>query len=136
MFMNEENGGRGGDKYFEVAEKSGLKHIAAIESDFGGFAPIGFGNTLTAAQKEKVMKWAALFLPYGVHQWNEGGGGADINDLKKLGTALFGLSPDSQKYFDYHHTAADTFDKINKREVQMGANAMAMLIYLISEYGL
>lgn len=136
MFMNEENGGRGGDKYFETAEKNKEKHLAAIESDGGGFSPKGFSSTMPDAQKEKVIKWAPLFEPYGVYEWKGKGGGADIDDLKKLGCALFGLSVDGQKYFDIHHTPGDTFDKVNRRELQMGADVMAMLIYLISEYGL
>ena len=49
---------------------------------------------------------------------------------------LSGYSPDSQRYFDYHHTAADTFDAVNKRELELGAASMAALVYLIDKYGL
>jgi hypothetical protein len=53
-----------------------------------------------------------------------------------MGTTTIGLRPDPQRYFDYHHSSEDTFDKVNRRELHMGAAAMASMIYLISEYGL
>jgi carboxypeptidase Q len=136
MFMNEENGGRGGDAYAKYAEDNKVKHIAALESDAGGFTPRGFGVTGTPEQKTKVMSWTPLFFRYGFYDFTSGGGGSDIEDLHKSGTPLFGLEPDSQRYFDYHHTEIDTFDKVNKRELHMGAGGMAALVYLIDKYGL
>ena len=64
-----------------------------------------------------------------------GGGGADIGPLGPQGTVLLGLIPDSQRYFDYHHAANDTFDKVNKRELEMGAASMAAMLYLLDKYG-
>jgi len=133
MFMNEENGLRGGRKYAELAEINNEKHLAAIESDRGGFTPKGFA---IGGNYEKISSWASLFAPYGVNEFIEGGGGADIGPLRKLGTTLIGLYPDSQRYFDYHHAASDTFDKVNKRELELGAASMAALVYLIDIYGL
>jgi carboxypeptidase Q len=136
MWMNEENGGRGGEAYAKYSTDNKIKHIAAMESDAGGFTPRGFGITATPEQKAKVQSWAPLFLRYGYHDFTSGGGGADIDDLKASGTPLFGLEPDSQRYFDYHHTEIDTFDKVNKRELHLGAGGMTALVYLIDKYGL
>lgn len=131
MFMNEENGLRGGLKYAEIAKSKGEKHIAAIESDAGGFTPKGFGVSGSDAQMKTISKWQELLLPYGVYQIIKGYGGADINPLKDQGVALIGLMPDSQRYFDYHHTMIDTFDKVNKRELELGAASMAAMLYLL-----
>ncbi len=87
-------------------------------------------------QVEKIFAWKKLFEQYGLHVWQRGYGGADIDHLKDQGTLLIGLSPDSQRYFDLHHAATDTFDKVNKRELELGAASMAALVYMISEYGL
>jgi carboxypeptidase Q len=135
MFMNEENGLRGGVKYAELAQKNNEKHIAAIESDGGGFTPRGLGVGDERAFEIIQTRWAKLFVPYMVEIQNQGGG-ADISPLRNQGVPLMSLNVDSQRYFDYHHTEIDTFDKVNLRELQLGAAAMAGLIYLISEYGL
>lgn len=136
MFMNEENGLRGGRKYAALAESNNEKHIAAMESDRGGFLPIGFGVSGTEAQQEKFIKWKSLFEPFGIHQFKIGGGGGDIGPLRTQGVPLIGYIPDSQRYFKYHHTGIDTFEQVNKRELEMGAAAMAAVIYLIDQYGL
>ena len=136
MFMNEENGLRGGREYAAQAEANNEKHIAALESDSGGFTPRGLSMTGTEEQKEKLLSWAPLLNPYGLHDLGSPGGGADIGPLRSSGTALFGLRPDSQRYFNYHHTAEDTFDKVDKRELELGAAAMSSLIYLIDSKGL
>ena len=136
MFMNEENGLRGGIGYADYAQKNNEKHLAAIESDNGGFTPRGFGIVGTDAQKAKVMQWKDLLSPYGLHDIGPGGGGADIGPLAPSGTVLFGFKPDSQRYFDYHHTAADRFEAVSKRELELGAASMAALLYLIDQHGL
>lgn len=135
LFMNEENGLRGGKKYAEVAKQKNEKHLAAIETDAGGFTPHGFTSEGTDAQRRKLHSWKKLFEPYGLYSWDERGGGADIGPLKEQGTLLLDLLPDSQRYFDYHHTAIDTFDKINRRELQLGAAAVASMAYLLAQYG-
>lgn len=136
MFMNEENGTRGGLKYAELAKLHHENQIAAIESDAGGYSPRGFGLSGPIAQKDKIKSWKNLFLPYGIYDFSGGEGGTDIEPLQPLGTFMIGLVPDSQRYFDIHHTAADTFDKVNKRELELGAAGVAMMTYLLSEYGL
>ena len=84
-----------------------------------------------------MKSWAPLFLPYGVYDFENDGGGADIGPLRDaLKTPILELMPDSQRYFDYHHTAIDTFETVNKRELELGGASMAALIWMISEYGL
>ncbi len=136
MFMNEENGGRGGDKYLDLAKEKNEKHVFALESDAGGFTPRGFGLDMPEEKRVKVQSWKSLFYPYGVYELNAGGGGSDIAPLKKIGAALAGLSPDSQRYFDLHHAATDTFEAVSKRELLLGAVNMTALIYLVDRYGL
>ena len=134
-FMNEENGGAGGKAYFEDTQKNNLKHIAALESDAGGFSPRAISVDTTMGAFEKAIGWKHLLNPYFVQYITQGGGGADIAPLKKLGVPLIGFQPDGQKYFDYHHTSDDTFDKINKRELSLSAGVIGSLIYLIDTKG-
>lgn len=136
LFMNEENGLRGGYKYAEVVEQTKEKHVAAIESDAGGFTPRGFGIDGSAASVSKIRSWTNLLKPYGLYAIDAGGSGADIGPLKKSGATLIGFRPDSQRYFDIHHAETDVFETINKRELELGAASMAALIYLIDKYGL
>jgi hypothetical protein len=135
MFQNEENGLRGGRKYAEVAEAEGRKHIFALESDAGGFTPRAFGVSGVATSVSKIRSWAPLLKPYGIDEISEGGGGADIGPLGKLGTTLAGLSPDSQRYFDIHHAEIDVFEAVSRRELHLGAGVMAALVYLVDKYG-
>jgi hypothetical protein len=136
MFMNEENGLRGGRKYADIAKAENKQHVFALESDAGGFTPRGFGFSAGGEKLERLQKWLPLFMPYGVYKFTEGGGGADIGPLRPLGTLLCGLQPDSQRYFDYHHAGNDTFEMVNKRELELGAMNMVMLLYLVDQYGL
>jgi carboxypeptidase Q len=135
MFMNEENGLKGGIAYADSAKSKKEKHLAAIESDRGGFTPLGFGVVGTPAQKAKVQSWGKLFAAYGIFEIGPGGAGADIGPLGPQGTLLMDLVPDSQRYFDYHHASNDTFDKVNRRELELGAASMAAMIYLLDKYG-
>ena len=138
LFANEENGLRGGNKYAEEAKAKNEKHIFALESDAGGFTPRALGFTMSEEQFQKVLQWKPLIAPYGCSEFNRGGGGADIGPLRRAfpTTALAGLSPDSQRYFDIHHARNDVFENVNKRELELGAINMAGLIYLIDKYGL
>lgn len=136
LFANEENGLRGGQKYAQEAKEKGEKHIFALESDAGGFTPRGFSITATPNQRNKIVSWKNLLLPYGVYEFINGGG-ADITPLYETqGTVLAELTPDSQRYFDLHHTRNDVFENVNKRELELGAINMAALIYLVDKYGL
>ncbi|MFT3683239.1 MAG: M20/M25/M40 family metallo-hydrolase [Ferruginibacter sp.] len=136
MFMNEENGGRGGKKYLELAKLNNEKHVFALESDAGGFTPRGFSFEINDEQFEKVLKWKDLFYQYGVYRFVRGGSGSDIEDLKKIGAVTAGLNPDTQRYFDIHHAVTDVFENVSRRELLLGAVNMTALIYLVDKYGL
>lgn len=136
FFMNEENGLRGAKAYAEFANSGKEIHIAAIESDRGGFTPRGFHVEGNAGQIEKIQRWETLLDQYGIHQVEEGGSGADIAPLKTDENVLIGFVPDSQRYFDHHHSAHDTFDTVNKRELELGTASIAALVYLIDKYGI
>lgn len=135
LFMNEENGLRGGNKYAEEAKRKGETHRFALESDAGGFTPRGFSFDSNEINFSKAKTWEPLFKPYLIHYFEKGHGGADIGPLKDNIDVLAGLRPDSQRYFDYHHAANDTFDAVNKRELELGAATMASLVYLFDKYG-
>lgn len=139
MFMNEENGLAGGLEYARVSNEKGEKHIFGLESDAGGFTPQGFSCD---AEKEvfidlfqKLNEWLPLLEPYNLHL-NKGGSGADIGPLKSQLGLLCGLRPDSQRYFDFHHTADDNIEAVHPRELALGAAAMTTLVYLVDKYGL
>lgn len=136
LFMNEENGLKGALEYARLAMVNKEKHLAAIETDAGGFMPREIGIDVGQETIQRLQFWQRLLAPYGVQTISNRGGGADIGPLKKQGTTLIGYYPDGQKYFDYHHTEQDTFDKVNKRELQFGVVTLSAVLYLISEYGL
>ncbi|WP_210515162.1 M20/M25/M40 family metallo-hydrolase [Hymenobacter terricola] len=138
LFMNEENGTRGGNEYARLATQNKETHLAAIESDGGGFTPRGFNIEADPATVAKIARWAPLLLPYHAADITPGHAGTDIEPLQAAvhPKALIGYDCDSQRYFDIHHTAADTFDKVNRRELELGGASMASLIYLLSKYGL
>ena len=139
FFMNEENGDRGGDKYAELAAQNKEEHIAAIETDLGGFTPRGFGfDGLSQGALLKIKEnWGRLLDPYGSGELVNGGGGSDIGPLREKtpGVVLIGYLPDSQRYFDVHHSPNDVFENVNKRELELGSASMAALIYLIDQHG-
>ncbi len=135
LFMNEENGLRGGKKYAEEAKRKNEIHRFALESDAGGFTPRGFSFETNETNFKKAQSWESLFKPYLIHSFEKGHGGADIGPLKGNIDVLAGLRPDSQRYFDYHHAPNDTFDAVNKRELELGAATMASLVYLFDAHG-
>jgi hypothetical protein len=135
LFMNEENGLKGGREYAKQAKEKGEEHIFALESDAGGFTPRGFIFEASPQQYEKLNTWLPYLRPYMIDRFDLGGSGADIGPLRNNRTVLAGLRPDSQRYFDYHHAASDTFKAINKRELELGAAAMTSLVYLVDQFG-
>jgi len=136
LYANEENGLRGGNKYAELAKKNNESHFFALESDAGGFTPRGFSFDTSESEFNSLKEFKDLFKEYGADNFIVGGSGADIGPLKDDKIILAGLRPDPQRYFDYHHAASDTFDKINKRELELGAAAMTALVYLLDNYKL
>ncbi|MFT7281295.1 MAG: carboxypeptidase Q, partial [Cyclobacteriaceae bacterium] len=136
MWMNEENGGAGGRGYADAALKLKEKHLAALESDRGGFLPIGFTSSGVEEQQAIFKSFATYFKKWGLHDFEQSGGGADIGPLAQQETFLVGLLPDGQRYFRYHHTPADVFETVDRRELEMGAAAMASMMMLIDQTGL
>lgn len=137
LFINEENGTRGARTYADSVAAGGQKHIAAIESDRGGFTPRGFTVKAEDAVIHKIANWSYLFDGIGAGQISAGYGGVDIDPLnKRFGVPVIGLVVDSHRYYDYHHSDNDTFDKVNERELELGAASMAILAYVLANEGL
>jgi len=136
LYMNEENGQRGAAKYTEVAKRKKEKHVFFFFSDAGGFSPRGFFIDTTPEKLKQIQAFAPYFEPYLIHLFVEGGSGADVAPLKTEDNVLAGLRPDSQRYFDFHHAANDTFDAINKRELELGAATMTAMVYLMDYFKL
>ncbi len=134
FFMNEENGTRGAKEYARLAKVNKEIHVGGMESDAGGHTPRGFSIDANESNTDLVKSWKKLLSPYGLHDLVKGGSGADISPLKDDAVTLVGYRPDSQRYFDYHHTSIDTFDKVNKRELELGSASMSSLIYLMDKY--
>ncbi|MBF8248318.1 MAG: peptidase M28 family protein, partial [Bacteroidetes bacterium] len=134
MFMNEENGLRGGIAY-AAKERPSERHIAAIESDAGGLMPrgFGFGDSLTL---KKLQPFAPAFRFIAADRFTLGGGGADISELMRKRVPGIGLNVDSHRYFDYHHSDNDTIENVNERELALGSACMAILAYIIAQQGL
>lgn len=136
FFMNEENGNMGGKSYAKIVKDLNENHIAAIESDRGGFAPRGFSLDGKKSHLEMLQSFEPLLTHYDLHKFEKGYGGVDINPLKDefKDIVLLGLIPDSQRYFDFHHNENDVFENVNKRELHLGAAAMASMLYLLDQY--
>lgn len=136
LFMAEEMGGIGGIEYARMATWNNEKHVAAIESDRGGFTPRGISIQADEAKVKKYQSWAKYLEHIGADKLVKGYGGVDIGPLGETGTQLFGFLPDSHRYFDYHHSALDTIDNVNERELELGAVAMAIFVILLDQYGI
>jgi carboxypeptidase Q len=135
LFMNEENGLRGGIGY-AAKERPDEKHLAAMESDMGGFSPVGFGVQADSEIFEKVSRWAYLFSAFDADHIRKGGGGSDISPLGQKGVPMFALEVDCQRYFDYHHSDNDVLEAVNPRELELGSISLALMSYMIAQEGL
>ena len=133
LFMNEENGQRGAIEYFNISKKKKTNHLVAIESDAGGFTPRGFSINSNDLKFNKILSWKKYFEKYQVHYFVRGQSGVDIEYLKNDNNVLLGLRPDSQRYFDYHHSSSDIFETVNQRELELGSAEIASLVFL-SDY--
>ncbi len=135
FFMNEENGNMGGKSYANWVKDKGEIQIAALESDRGGFSPRGFSCDGGEIYLNFLDSISSLFVPYEMYEFNKGYGGVDIGPLKDayIGIPLFGFIPDSQRYFDFHHAPSDVFENVNKRELELGAGAIASFVYLLDK---
>ena len=133
-WMNEESSGSGSRAYAESHKSEFPNHIAAIESDLGAGHPLGFNARIG----EKALAMLAPLTEIlrasgaGLIKVVPGGTGADIEPLEVDGVPCFGMLQDGRTYFNYHHTAADTFDKVIPRELAENAAAMALLAYAVA----
>jgi carboxypeptidase Q len=139
LFMNEENGLRGGHAYFDAAAKKELlrHHVAAIETDAGAAPPVGFITTLDGKELESLkarLKVLARIVPMYVESSKHTG--ADTSPLTDAGVPGFGLVPDPRHYFDFHHTPADTLDKVDPKALAQNTAALAALAYILAEDGI
>ncbi|HKQ46668.1 MAG TPA: M20/M25/M40 family metallo-hydrolase [Phycisphaerae bacterium] len=138
LWTNEENGLAGGKQYAKDHEAELAKHVAAIESDSGAFRPEGYSvecldgrrQTVAAGQLVELMK---LLSPLGRMDVSVGHSGADISPMKPGGVVLMGFDVEGSKYFDYHHTHADTLDKVNPQDLSQCVASMAVTAYVIAE---
>ena len=136
LFMNEENGNNGGKSYAKWCKERGEEHIAALESDRGGFLPEGFDISGSDEQVAWVRDLTEFLYDFRLSRFDPGYSGVDINPLNDHypGMLQLGLEINSQAYFNYHHTDADVFEAVNKRELELGCAAMTSMVYLIDKY--
>lgn len=132
--MNEENGGRGGAAYFQNQSANLPNHVAAIEIDLGAGHPVGFFAHVTPAALPMLQPVAVVLegAGAGVIRVVSNSVGSDISPLEGAGVPGFSPIQDERSYFHYHHTPADTFDKVNPRELAENAAVMAVLAYAIA----
>lgn len=135
LFMDEEFGGTGGRSYAAADGRKRERHIAAMESDGGGYLPVAVAGGKPEVF-EKVRKWASLFEPLGIHWMRPGGGGVDVGPLANGGTALLGVVTDSQKYFDVHHSALDVLTAVHPRELELLSVCLAAYAYIVAQEGI
>lgn len=130
-WTSEENGGPGGPTY--ASDHADEDHVLAMESDAGTFKPLGFGFTGSDRAFEMITDIATLLDPIGSGTITRGGGGADIGPLMATGVPGMGLNVDGTKYFWYHHTDADTIDKLDPDEVALCVATMAVIAYIVAD---
>jgi carboxypeptidase Q len=133
-WMDEENGGRGRDAYTAAHSAEFPNHIAAIESDLGAAHPLGFNAKMSSQAIESLRPVQEILLSFGANliKPTTFPPGADISSMSKEGVPTLGVMQDGRTYFNYHHTAADTLDKIVPRELRENAAAMAVMGYALA----
>jgi carboxypeptidase Q len=133
LFTNEENGLAGARAYRDAHAEELDRHVLALETDRGGFLPRGFTTDANPTALSALRALAEPLASIGCETVKAGGGGADIGVLAASGVPLVGLLPDSQRYFDVHHCARDTLDQVSPRELELGAAAIASLLWRVAE---
>jgi Zn-dependent M28 family amino/carboxypeptidase len=155
FWVNEENGGAGGVAYRKSLGDKILNHVAAIEMDGGAEKPVGFGfgsgggggrggrggrggarpqpSPTSPAAFARVVEIGALLDGIEASTITPGGGGSDISPLLADGVPGFGMSTVGTHYFDWHHTNADTFDKVNPHDFNRCAAALAVMSYVLAD---
>jgi len=129
----EEVGIYGGRAYAEAPGRDGETHVLGIESDGGVFSPLGFGFTGSDEAFAIMQEIGVLLEPIGAGTITRGGGGADIGPMMERGMPGMGLNVEPTRYFWYHHTNADTLDKLDPEEVARCVAAMAVMAYVVAD---
>ncbi|HYP52992.1 MAG TPA: M20/M25/M40 family metallo-hydrolase, partial [Pyrinomonadaceae bacterium] len=134
LYTNEENGLRGGNAYRDAHKAELPNHVLAIESDSGIFRPTGFGldEKASAQARSNIREIAKLLSSIGADTIGPTGGGADIGPIMREGVTGMGLNVEGN-YFDYHHTPADTFDKIDRKDFALCVATMAVMAYVAAD---
>jgi hypothetical protein len=135
LFMNEEFGASGGRDYARADRRAREGHVAAMESDRGGFLPLGFGVGGGSEALRRIRRWEPLLRPAGILWIGPGGGGADIGPIVEAGALAMGFVPNSQTYFDVHHSGLDVLARVHPRELELGAIVLAIMAYVMAEEG-
>ncbi|HEY9284510.1 MAG TPA: M28 family metallopeptidase, partial [Pyrinomonadaceae bacterium] len=135
LYTNEENGLRGGNGYRDAHRAELAKHVLAVETDSGIYRPLGFGLAATAPPQARadLEEIAKLLAGLRASQIGPNGGGADIGPIMREGVIGAGLNVDSARYFDIHHTHADTLDKIDPQDLAHCVAVMAVLAYAVAD---
>jgi len=134
-WMDEENGGTGHDAYAAAHSGEFADHVAAIESDLGAGHPFGFHAKIKPAALPELKPLEEILRSFGANliKVTDRSPGSDISPMAEAGVPTFGIMQDGRTYFNYHHTAADTLDKINPQQLRENAAAMAVLAYALAE---
>jgi len=133
LWTNEENGLRGGDGYRDRHAAELDRHVLAIESDAGVFRPRGFGFNGTDSAFAVVQQIGPLLRAIAADSITRGGGGADIGPIMERGVPGMGLRTAEERYFWYHHTDADTVDKLDPADMARCVAAMAVMAYVVAD---
>ena len=133
LWVNEENGLRGAKDYAERHRQELSKHVLAIESDEGAFQPTGFTFKGGESAKAVIGQIGTLLEGIQADRIITGGGGSDVEQLAPAGVPVMQLTVEGSKYFWFHHTTADTPDKVNPKELSQCAAAMAVMAYVVAD---
>ena len=135
LYANEEHGGQGSREYVRRHGAEIARHVMAMESDLGAFPVLGVASRVPQDRVAVARTMASLLAPLGARFYgNEAGGGADVGPLGELGVPLMDVRTDAAPYFDLHHTANDTFDKVDPALLRQNVAAFATLAYLAAQY--
>jgi len=134
-WMDEENHGRGHQAYAKDYQQEMMNHVGAIESDLGADHPMGFDAKISATALLWLKPLQEILRSFGANviQLTTRSPGSDIEPMAKADVPSFGLLQDSRTYFNYHHTAADTLDKVDPQQLRENAAAMAVMAYALAE---
>jgi carboxypeptidase Q len=133
LFTNEENGLRGANDYLARHAGEVANHVMALEADSGGFAPKGFRVTGSERTFEQMRDIITLLTPLAATSLKDAYAGADVMGLTKRGVPGLGLEMDISTYFDFHHTHADTLDKVDPIHLAQNVAAVAVVAYVIAD---